>query len=62
MATVKVQLVLFKDGTKLKVTASTIEFYSERTYNRPGNARKAAVRLVEEINVAAGTEIAVFKA
>lgn len=61
MATVTVQIVSIKDGTKLRVTASSIEFYSERIYNRQGNARKAAVRLVEELNMMAGTEIAALK-
>lgn len=61
MATVIVQLVPADGGTKVKATAANLELSSERIYNRAGNARKAAVRLVEELNVVAGTEIAALK-
>lgn len=63
MAVVTVKLVEVKDGTKLKVTAAGVELYSERIYNRPANARKAAQRLVGEINAYAtvGAEVAALK-
>lgn len=62
MATVIVQLVPADGGTKVKATVANLELSSERIYNRAGNARKAAVRLIEKLNAASGTWIAAFKA